>query len=82
MVGDGGLVTNLLPGAPAARSRQMAVGDHIIAVDDMSTLLLGSDVAIGTLLLGSDVAGSTVQLRLRSQRDHVERDVVLERMPV
>ena len=82
MVGDGGLVTHLLPGAPAARSRQIAVGDHIIAVDDISTLLLGSDVAIGTLLLGSDVAGSTVQLRLRSQRDHLERDVVLERMPV
>ena len=81
MVDDGGGISGLMPGAPAARSHQIALGDRIVSIDGRAVGAVQKSAAISAQLLGSDTAGSKVQLRLR-QRDNSERDVVLERMPL
>ena len=81
MVDDGGGISGVMPGAPAARSHQIALGDRIVSIDGRAVGAVQKSADISAQLLGSDTAGSKVQLRLR-QRDNSERDVVLERMPV
>jgi hypothetical protein len=81
MVDDGGGISGLMPGAPAARSHQIALGDRIVSIDGRAVGVVQKSADISAQLLGSDTAGSKVQLRMR-QRDNSERDVVLERMPL
>ncbi len=81
MVDNGGFISGLMPGAPAARSHQIALGDLIVSIDGHAVGAEQQSAAISAQLLGSDTAGSKVQLRLR-QRDNSEREVVLERMPL
>ena len=79
MVSDHGLVDGILPGAPAAQSRQIAPGDAILAVDGVVIDHAERGARVRELILGDDVPGSTVRLDLL--RKGACFSVELERVP-
>ena len=57
-----GIITNLLVGAPAHRSKQFRKGDRVVKVDETAIDDHGHDLT--KLLVGSDVPGSLVTVHV------------------
>jgi len=71
----------MIPGAPAARSHAIAVGDTIISIDGVGVDSSTPTATVVALLLGDDSAKTTVQLNVR-HGDKSQRHVELGRMPI
>jgi hypothetical protein len=84
-VSPDGHVDGMLPGAPAARSKRIALGDAIRAVDGtrIDGRLRNTEGVhhLTQLIIGDDLPGSMVDLELLRRADGTPFHVKLERMP-
>ena len=81
---DSCIVTGVLIGGPAFLSRRIAVGDMILAVNEVSlTGIHGvlDEAAIMKLVTGDDIPGTECLVKYHSAASGLEETVVLTRMP-